>query len=430
MYFMRKFIRFLLQNDFFQGSILFTASNFFGGFLNYLFNSLSAKLLGPVGYGEVATLFAYLTILSVPILVIITDIIRRLGSIGKNNLIRVVSWEEWAKQKLSRWSYLIIIYFLTLFFLPNITNLSLVTSFGLLIIFLLTLLSSFYNGVFQGLHWFLFLSLILISGAAVKLLGPLLVFLGVDGLSTIIFSLILSGIATIWLSHKILQTKTKEFDLQRHKINKRILQLLFTKTFITTAFSLIALSMLNNIDLIYVKKYFSAKEAGVYGAWSLFGKIITYLFGSIFNIGLIFFSAQKYKKYHIKALVTIVIALCFAGFIMFILYSWFGELLIKLIFNYKYLAILPYLSKAAIFGFFYSFIFIVNNFFLAKDSSFSLIVFAGIPFYAFVLIIYGKTLQNIFAINVYFSLSLALIYMFFIFYYNIRIWKQKKPIIS
>src|SRR3990167_10800062 len=92
---MKRFINKLLINRFFQGGMVLTSTNLILGFLNYLFNSLSGKLLGPAKYSEISALFSYLVIFGVPSAVIQTEIIRRLGQAGTDRLKLVKSWNEW-----------------------------------------------------------------------------------------------------------------------------------------------------------------------------------------------------------------------------------------------------------------------------------------------------------------------------------------------
>ncbi|MBI2641204.1 hypothetical protein HYW87_01245, partial [Candidatus Roizmanbacteria bacterium] len=204
---MRKSIISFLNNKFIEGGILLTVSNFLNGFLNYLFNSLSGKILGPAKYGEITALFSYLFITSVPMAVLLTDILRRLGQAGKEKYITVKMWEQWMLQKLHRWKFFFILYLFLTFPVAYVTNLSVLFSFTLLSILLLSFISVFYTSTLLGLQLFFGYTLVTLISTITKLLGPILIYFRLDGLTTIAFFLVASTAALI-VGGKILLTRT------------------------------------------------------------------------------------------------------------------------------------------------------------------------------------------------------------------------------
>ena len=429
-----KKIKPLLTSSFLKQGVLFTGISFFGSFLNYLFNSLSAKRLGPTGYGEIATLFAYATVFSgIPTLAISNDIIRRLGQKGDHKLVFIYRWEQWMFEKSRRWIYLIIPYFLLIFLLPPLTNLSVFSTLTLLFIVLFTFISAFYVAAYQGIRWFALLSYISLAATFIKLAGPVLVYFHVDGINTILTCLIFSAIIPLILCHYFLKKSFKKLSNNERapKVDKRLFKaILYNKPLVTTAFSITALNILNNLDVIFVKKYFSPQEAGMYAAWSLFAKIIFFVFGSTIGLSFVFFTSREYAKYQMKALMGILLVFFIGAIVSFYFYSSFGFFLINVIFTPHYQVINQYLPLASLFGFFYSLIFILNNYFLAKNSRFSLLAFFGAIFYAMVLFSFGQKLESIFLIDVYSSSAIAGIYLLAIFYYNMRKWNSKNQATS
>lgn len=419
---MKKTISSLLRNSFFQGGILFTFANFFVGFLNYFFNSLSAKTLGPSGYSEITTLFAYLTLLSVPILVITTEIVRRLGLHGKDKLKTLKRWETWIVNKAKRWAYLLIPYFLLGFLLPRLTNLSLFSSSILLTLLLLSFIGAFYIASLQGLHRFWSISWIIIVVGLIKLAGPLVHFPYQEQLVTILLFLVLSGTVGIVLSKIALKTdgvsSVEEKPIKN--LEKRLSDVLLSKSVFITVGSLVGINVLNNLDVIFTKKFYPAFDAGIYGGWSLLAKIIFYVYGPLLSLSLIYFSSRAYRKYSQKVLLVGLLFFIVTGFFFYLTYNLFGSRLISLIFNRRYMLMLPYLSYAAIFGSLYTGIYFLNTFFLTKNSSFSLIALVGTPIYALLLFFYGKTLQAIMTIDILVAIAIFSLYLSFIFYYNMR----------
>src|SRR3989344_1859191 len=200
---MEKFFRRLYHNSFFQGGMMLTITNLIVGFLNYLFNSLSGKLLGPAKYSEISVLFAYLVILGVPASVIQAEIIRRLGNAGNKRIELIKSWQLWFFSFFDKWKYLIIFYvFFFILIIPSLTNLTLLYSLTLMVLLLMTFFSIFYISALLGLHLFFLYSLTLILSTIAKLLGPLLVYIGIDGSATIAIFIVISSV-TLVLAGKI-----------------------------------------------------------------------------------------------------------------------------------------------------------------------------------------------------------------------------------
>jgi len=397
----------LAQNSFFQGGILFFGAGVVANFFNYFFNVLSAHLLGPSGYGEIVALFSYVTILSVPLSVITTELIKRLGTVSDDKLIRAASWESWIIYKLSRYKLLFVPYFLSIFILPRLTNLSFFASGTLLLLLLLSIVLSFYQGVLQATQLFFLFTLVAFVGVGLKLLGPILVLLNIGDISIIYLLLIAGPLVSILLSKYFLIKRTPGKKSPRSI--KRLRDVLFSKSLIVTIGSLVGITLLSNLDIIYVRKFFPASVSGIYGAWSLLAKIVLYVIGPIQAISLIFFSAANEKKRHKHVLIMILSLLFFIAIMIHFLYIFFGRQIVLLIFNNSFLQVLPLIHTSALFGFLYSGITITNTYFLAKNSHFALISVLFSPVYGLCLYLFGHTLENIIWININIALIILTI---------------------
>src|SRR3989338_8017881 len=229
---MKRFINKLLINRFFQGGMILTVTNFIVGFLNYLFNSFSGKLLGPEKYSEISALFSYLFIFAVPSSVIHSEIIRRLGYAGKNRFQLIKSWEEWYRKIIRKWNFLLIFFVpFFIFIIPPLTNLSLIYSFTLMILILTTFFSIFYTSTLLGLHLFFLYSIVLILSTLTKLIGPVLVYFGIDGATTIAVFIMLSSVILVIVSKINLERTLKKIKT-RYSSNKKLYHLLFNRQII------------------------------------------------------------------------------------------------------------------------------------------------------------------------------------------------------
>lgn len=406
---MKKKFHSIINNQFIQGSLLFTISNIFISLLNYFFNFLAGRSLGPTGYGEIVAFFSYTAIFSIPFTVISSLIIQKISSSNLDHLAFSKSLEFWFMGKLKKWWFISIIFLFIAPFLPKLTNLSPVTSFLIIFTVMLSLFSVFYSSALQGLRIFLLISIIGIITVFIKFLGALAISINFGGLSTILTFLVISSIfnlsAVFFSFKKFVRPRVVEY-----KIEKRIASAILNPYFFLTAISVISIILLTNFDIIFAKKFFVAKDAGLFAAWSLFAKIVFYLVGPLVTLSFIFFSNKKNIGEQERILAGTLLVLFFVGSACYIAYTFF-PFLVEVIFGNKFTYIIDFLPQAAIFGIFFSIINLFNNYFLAKKSLFTLILPLAFPVYIFLLFIFGKDFSGIIKIDVFFGLGISIIYL-------------------
>ncbi|MCL4374243.1 oligosaccharide flippase family protein [Patescibacteria group bacterium] len=402
---MRQKIKRLAAHPFIQGGAIITGANFIIGLLNYLFNSLTAKILGPAGYGEITALFSYLVVFSVPFGVIVTDVIRRTGRLSHRQRPALLTWEDWLWSKIYHWRGLIIPYFLLVLILPRLTNLGFYTTLTLLIMLLLTAVGSFYSGATQGLHFFGWFAAVSIISVTVKLAGPLAVKLQVDGIFTILFFLVMSNLTAIPLYQIYLRKKLAghRSSAEPALLKKRLYPLLFSKTMVITTISLLALNLFNNLDMMFAKKFFSPHAAGLYGAWNLFAKIVLYVSGPLSSLSFIYFSSTAYRQQHRRSLFWLIGAIVVVGALMLTVYTLIGKQIVTIIFSASYYPIISFLPQAALFGCLYTLVAFLNGFFLAKNARASLILAVVMPFYALALLLFAGSFSALVTVNLIFA---------------------------
>lgn len=406
---MKKLIKKMAANQFFQGSFIFTASNFIISVLNYFFNFLVGRALGPAGYGEITAFFSYTAIFSIPFAIATFLIIQKIGSANGNNYIYVKSVELWFIDKIKKWWFL---FFLLILFIPLIsplTNVSFTTSLLIIITIILSSFSVFYFSALQGLKFFAVIALINTISISIKFIGSILVTLHIDGLTTIFLCLLAATIFNLlasFFSFKKLVCPSSVFK----KIEKRIVHVIFNKFFYLTAISTISLILLTNFDIIFVKKFFSAKEAGLFSAWTLFSKIIFYLVSPIVGLTFVFFSSKKNDEEQNKIFMVTLLILIAVGSFCFVLYSFFPSL-VQLMFGDKFNSIIKFLPSAAILGIAFSSINLFNNYFLAKKSLLVLILPSTFVLYISLLFLSRANLANVMKTDIFFELAITIIYL-------------------
>ncbi len=408
---MRKKISKLLGNEFIQGGIVVTGASMVVNVINYLFQSAVAHSLGPSGLGEIAALFSYTSIASVPMVVLSMLVIQKIGAAQEDKFSKAIQIEQFFIHQAKRAFPLIVISFITIPLIPRLTNLSLTTAAFIIPFILLTLISLLYSALLQSVKLFVTFSVISVIGVIVKFLGIFTVpFFTIKLLGIYVF-LLLSLLITFLLSRYYFIKKLHLSTIKNSLFEKKVRTILFSHEFLITLFSLLAITAFNNIDIIFVKKFFSYADAGLYASWSLFAKIILYILTPLISVSFVFFSNRQEEKNQQKTMMGFIVLMLIVALSSYVAYSYAGHIIIPLLFGNRFLPVVPYLGTASLFGSLYATIFFINNYFLAKMSRYSLLLPIAIPAYIGLLFFYRNSIESIFALNVYFAAALTFTYI-------------------
>lgn len=408
---MFKITKKIWENEFLRGGAFYSFSSFIIHLMNYFFNFFAGRSLGPKGYGEIVALFSYSTIALIPTAVFSTFLIQKISS-AKNQVAYTQALEKLFWLKIKIWWIFAIPTLLIIPFFSKLTNLTHIASGSLFLLVLLSFLSTFYGAALQGLKLFISLSLIGIFATLIKLFGAVIVMVGVDGIEIVILFVIISSaflfIASFFSVHTHLRKKN---NTKLEFIERGILHLLKNRQFVVIFISTLALISFNNIDVIFVKKFFSAKDSGIYASWSLFAKIILYALGPLTTVSFVFFAGNKdqvkqNRAFHLSLVLLLIVAIA-----SFIVYKNFTNIIIFSLFGKKFQEVGPYLTKASLFGSFYTAITFLNGFFLAKNNKLSLILAFCIPGYILLLFVIQKSLNQIINLNILFSAIVTILYI-------------------
>ncbi len=365
----------LLLNPFLKGSVYLTAATFVIGLLNYIFNVVAGRILGPEGYGNVTTLFAYLSVLTIPLAAISNVLIQRIGKHDHDKESYAWSIEDWSYRQIKKYWWLLLAPLVFTPLMPGLTNITPVAAYSIMPIFLISIYSALYDGILTGLQRFLIISIIAIISVVVKLAGALLGQYTPDPLLTVVLLFNLSYIVKIVLDKYWLQTYRKATNtVIAKKIEKTVFSLLRNKQFLLTVGSIFSMSVITNFDMMFAKKVFSAEYAGYYAGWALFAKVIIYMFAPLLTMSYVFFSNKKEGVHHHIVLILSLLFLAMIGFGLNIGYGMYDQFLIEKLLGQKYLALKPFLEWSALFGIAYVMVMFLNNYFLAKESRVTLIL--------------------------------------------------------
>lgn len=254
--------------------ILFTGS-MVGNVFNYLYQLYMGRALGPVDYGILGSIFSIITIFGAFTTAAQTAITSFVAGFkarkeyGKIHSLVVFS--------LKRFFYLGFFIFMLFILMRtsissflNIENARLIILTGVVI--LLSFICPIPNGVLNGLQRFKLLSLLSGINPGTKLFfGIILVYMGF-GVGGAIAGVLLSTILGIMLSIMPLRFLFSEKKEELDKVD-------FMQYSVSVFLSILAITVLTNIDVLLVKHYFSPQIAGYYTAAALLGKIVLFVSG-------------------------------------------------------------------------------------------------------------------------------------------------------
>ena len=354
-------------NKFYSASLIFFIASLFGALGNYVFHSLSARLLAPAAYGELQSLIALSIIFGIPVGVFSTVIIKYTAEFkAKNENSKIYFLFKNFTKKLFFLGIFLAITLLTLsWFIFDFLALTSPASMLILIAgYIFVFLAALNNSILQGLRKFADFSLISVVGVILKIILAFVLIklsLAVFGAIT---AIVISGLAAYGLTFIPLNKvfKSQQAVFSSIALPTRQMFLFSGPVF----FSLLFTTMLYNLDIILVKHFFTAELAGHYAALALIGHIIFFIVGPLAAVMFPFASAaratQKQPNFVLKKSLGMSVFIGLAGLIIYFLCP---NLIIKIIVGANYLNLAPYLGWFGLSMLLFSLISLLSQHFLS-----------------------------------------------------------------
>lgn len=334
---------FIKKNELFKGSlILFILINL-GNLVNYLYQVIMARMLGPSDYGVLAVLISFTYIFAIPTLAIQTAVSKKIAifNVKKEHGKMKGLFFNFLKKLFWLSVFIFLLFIILSFFIIKPLDLPfwLLALTGTLII--ISFVYPIAAGSLQGMKKFSALGWNTLIIFLIKLISAIiLVFFGFKVYGAIlgfIIGIVLGFILALPFLKEILKSgksddKFKIFD------NENLLIFMAMVIFV----------FIYSIDVILARVFFPSEIVGKYAVISTIGKIILF---STMSIGNAMFPISA-ERHHaniktdgiIKKASLYVFILCAAAILFFII---FPELIIKLLFGSQYLEtakLLPYLG--------------------------------------------------------------------------------------
>lgn len=393
-----------------------------GSFTNYLYHLITARFLGPKGYGALDSLISIIYLLIIPLSTISLVITKYVASFkGQNNQGKIESFFWKITKKLVIMTPLITIILLS--FTPLVTSFLKLPSSILYILIALAIISYLFISVeksfLQGQAKFISYTITNLGDGLFRLLLTLLFLsLGWNILGAV-FPYFLGSLLTLIFTSFFI--KDLIFGKKDEQIKEKKEIIIFTlPVFLVN----IGLTSLITADVILARHFLGAHEAGIYSALSTMGKIV--YFATLPVVSVIFpliseaHAAQKKLLNTILSGISLVLLMLFVIIFIFILFPGF---IVNSLFGNNYISMLPFVLLMIISMSIYTISGVILNIYLALKITFPAFL---VCFFALVQIISLLFLHHSIINFIYASLfSSSLLLVSLLLYYG---YVRKKTI--
>lgn len=360
-------VKLLFNNQFLTGSFVMIVGSNIANVINYIYHPIMARFLGPIQYGDLASLIALLGLIAM-VASSIGLVITRLVSANSENSIDEA---QTISQSVTRFGLIFVVVFslispLIAIFL-NISSWWSVLCVG--VVFFWYLRISVVRAVLQGeLRFKEFVSALIMENGLRLVLGLIVAWL-IGGASGALLGFGLGSMLT-WLTFRRFAKKGSP----RHGESWNRLVKLFKSTVPAFGQS-IAITSLYSSDLLLAKHFLDASSAGGYAVLSILARIIFFGTMPITMVSFPHFSASYANKKNISRVFLSSLGLIMlVALLVVVLFVFMPDSVIRLPYGDKYL---PFSGSLAIFGIFISVLAVSNlfsNLFLAMGRNRLLIV--------------------------------------------------------
>lgn len=390
------------KSNFVRSGVIFSIANFIVSVIGYVINLLIARVFSLENYGEYMTAMSYLLFMFVPINTFGFIVIQRLGKEKKEDRKSVaLDLERWLFSELKTHLPLLLItsvVFSALVYFKG--NLGLPAIIFILITTLLTAFQALYAGSLQAFKQFLLAGIFLIIIFSSKLLFSIGVIITNPNLINIFLAFIFSTLVGLGVGRQMISKGATESEKKiTHKF-LNVFSYLKRKQLLITLITTLGIIGLANVDIILVKKFLPADQAGLYSSISLLGKIILYVATPLSQVAFSFFTGSDSKHNSLLILVILTLVYLGIGTVSTVAYFFFPELVIGIIFGSKFLIISNLIWMAAIFGTLYSLVALYGQFFISKQSWWGALAFIGLIVQGSILFFNHNSLNQILSINI------------------------------
>lgn len=358
-----KVVKNYLGHPLFAGSFVMIVGSNFANFISYIYHLFVGRMLGPESYGELAAIISLMGLFAATFSFLGLVIVKFVSAAKENQLQGLFSWFMKKALFIS-----VAIGGLVVILTPFISEfLHLRNSLVIMLapIFCLTVISLVYRSFLQGLLKFKELVLSTNFDVVGRLIfGLILIFLGFSVFGAVL-GMLLSTIAALLLLRYYLRDYRFNKSDSSFKDGKKVFS--YSAPILLASVSTFSLF---SSDVILVKHFFDAYEAGIYAALSTLGKVIFFGTAPVSSVMFPLISKRHaqgmgYKKILLMSMGLTLVISC--G--VLVIYYVFPELMITILYGEKYISASVNLFWFGLFMAIFTLGSLVLNFYLSREKT-------------------------------------------------------------
>ncbi|OGM92925.1 hypothetical protein A2333_01995 [Candidatus Wolfebacteria bacterium RIFOXYB2_FULL_49_7] len=367
-----------IKNDIFlKHYAIFFSGSMMVALLNYAFHPILARLMDPASFGDIQALISLIAVFGALLgafSVVAVNITANLKNTHELNAVIA----ELQRLSLVLVGIGIVALLAGAFELKKFLNFSSIYPLiGLGIILPVSAINTFRNAYLQGSGRFTELSTGGIISSATKLiLATALVYIGLGSIGATI-GIIMAGVASyyylVWRTRGYLDLNQHAniHALEKGRVRKEVIYgvlVLFATSLVTLFFT---------IDILVVKHFFSAYEAGLYSGISAIAKILYFAIGPVAGVLLSSIKIRNTRKENSRTLIKALALSLSVGGIGILTFYIFNDLIISIMIGQKYLPFAYLLPKAGLVMLLAAITNVLVFYFLALRRFFLIVVSCG-----------------------------------------------------
>lgn len=350
------------------GTVIVTIGTFINSIFSYLLQISLGRMLSVTEYGTFNALLSLSVLLVVPGAALMNSIIKTVAELKAKNRFDILT-HLFLKSSVGTLFIGLIIFFLVYSFRSFLAEYLNVSDKSIFLFFGFYLGISFLNinpaAYLQGLLRFKAFALFMAVGGFLRFSSAVIfVALGFD-LSGVFMGMFLGILVSFFIALLLLKKNFEKFEPKSlSQQYKRIIRFGFVTLFVG-----VGMNLLNNIDVILVKHFFTGEEAGIYSAVVTVGKVFLFGAGTVTvlmypQISGLFARSENFLP-RFKQFLGIQLALIAFGAVTF---SVFAKFIVKVLFGTNFLSAVPFIPHFTIFVAFYILINFLIMFLLAINN--------------------------------------------------------------
>jgi O-antigen/teichoic acid export membrane protein len=415
---MIKRLKSMSKNVAVTGTIIVTLGSFIASGFSYLLQFALGRLLTVPDYGTYNALLSVTNIAGVPAMVLITSLVKLTSELKAKDSFDKLTHIFWKFSAIMVALGFVVFALLSLLKEPlarymNITESYLFMYLGLVIG--ISFLMSVPYAYLQGLLRFKAFAFSKMMGGFLRLVIPVSVVLLGYGLGGVFMGIAVAALITYTIGILLLKKNFRKYgndDLSPYY--RKVM------TFgVSVLFVNLGLMLMNNLDLILVKKYFSEDIAGFYAGTVTVSKVLLFGAGTVAivmfpQISELYAKGENYVK-RLKIFFTLQLVLVTGGILFFTL---FAELITRIMFGEKFMPSVEYIPLFTVFIGLYVLINFMILFFLAIGKTKVFLLQIPAVILQFILItLFHNNLYEVIKINIFVALLLLVGILFYYWKY-------------